>query len=251
LVTAPLIAAEVVRQTDRETEFRNGAALEVGTNDVSLIRGRSAIAVLGSEACHWQTDETSASSDEEVVAAAEPSMAMVPDGGLLILGSSVYRKRGYMHRRWQQLFAKDGAEDLCWLAPSRVMNPRLPERVVAAALEADTARASAEYMSQWRSDLEAYVSREVVEACVAAGVYERPRAAFTKHQAFVDMSGGQADSSTLAIAHRAGNTAVLDVVREIVSPQSACGGGGGVRRALQALRMHEGRGRSLCGSISG
>jgi hypothetical protein len=67
---------------------------EIATNDARLVRGRSAIAVLGSECCHWKTDEHSASSDEEVVGAAEPSMAMCPDGGLLMLGSSVYRGGG-------------------------------------------------------------------------------------------------------------------------------------------------------------
>jgi hypothetical protein len=98
LLQAPMLAKEVVRQTDDVIEFRNGASLEVATNNAALVRGRSAIAVLGSEASHWKTDEFAASSDEEVVAAALPAMAMCPDNGLLVLGSSVYRKRGYMPR---------------------------------------------------------------------------------------------------------------------------------------------------------
>jgi hypothetical protein len=72
LLDAPLLAAEVTRVTDDVIEFRNSAVLEIATNDARLVRGRSAIAVLGSEACHWRTDETAASSDEEVVAAAAP-----------------------------------------------------------------------------------------------------------------------------------------------------------------------------------
>ena len=107
LLQAPLLAAEVLRRNDDTVEFRNGGQLEIGTNDVRLVRGRSAVAVLGSEVCYWRTDEASASSDEEVVAAAVPSLAMCPDGGLLALGSSVYRKRGYMHRRWQALHGND------------------------------------------------------------------------------------------------------------------------------------------------
>src|SRR5262249_16705164 len=74
------------------------AALETAPTEARLVRGRSAVAVLGSECCYWRTDEVSASSDEEVVAAAEPSMAMCPDGGLLLLGSSVYRRRGHRRR---------------------------------------------------------------------------------------------------------------------------------------------------------
>jgi hypothetical protein len=57
----PLLAKEVVRQTDDVVEFRNGGSLEIGTNNASLIRGRSAIAVLGSETCHWRTDEAAKS----------------------------------------------------------------------------------------------------------------------------------------------------------------------------------------------
>ena len=113
LLTAPLLAAEVTRETDEVLEFRNGASLEIATNDARLVRGRSAIAVLGSEASHWKTDEHSASSDEEVVAAAEPSMAMTPDGGLLLLGSSVYRKRGFMYRKYKALHGNDASDDLC------------------------------------------------------------------------------------------------------------------------------------------
>jgi hypothetical protein len=76
LLQAPILAREIVRQTDLTTEFRNGASLEIGTNDARLIRGRSAIAVLGSECAHWKTSEFSSSNDEEVVASALPSMAV-------------------------------------------------------------------------------------------------------------------------------------------------------------------------------
>ena len=69
LLQVPLLAAEVVRSTGEVIEFKNNASLEISTNDQRLVRGRSAIAVLGSECCHWRTDEYAASSDEEVVGA--------------------------------------------------------------------------------------------------------------------------------------------------------------------------------------
>jgi hypothetical protein len=110
LLQTPAIAREVVRETRDVIEFRNGATLEIASNDASLVRGRSAIAVIGSEACHWKHDDTSASnSDEEVVGASEPSMAMCPDGGLLLLGSSVHRQRGYCYRKFKELHGNDKA----------------------------------------------------------------------------------------------------------------------------------------------
>jgi hypothetical protein len=88
LLQVPLLAREVVRSTGEVTEFRNGASLEIATNDARLVRGRSVIAVLGSECAHWRTEEHAASSDEEVVGAAEPSMAMCKDNPNFQLSTS-------------------------------------------------------------------------------------------------------------------------------------------------------------------
>ena len=93
LLHTPLLAREVTRLTCTPSNFATASSLEISTNDARLVRGRSAIAVLGSETAHWRTDERAASNDEEVVGAAEPSLAMCPDGGLLVLGSQVTNAR--------------------------------------------------------------------------------------------------------------------------------------------------------------
>lgn len=216
LLAAPMIKALVSRNTDELIEFKNGAALEIATNDASLVRGRSAIAILGTEVCFWRTDVDASSSDEEVVGAAEPAMAMIPDGGLMVMASSVHRKKGYMYRRWKELHGNDDAEDICWLAPSRTMNPALPEKVVTKAIAADAKRAGAEFGSQWRDDVSDFIPREVVEAVTDFGVTERAPLPGLKYTAFTDAAGGTGkDSFSLAIAHRERDgTAVLDFLRE-------------------------------------
>jgi hypothetical protein len=216
LLRVPLLAAEVTRSTAEVTEFRNGASLEIATNDARLVRGRSAIAVLGSECCHWKTDEHAASSDEEVVGAAEPSMAMCADGGLLLLGSSVHRKRGYMFRKWRELYGNDESEDICWFAPSAVMNPKLPVHVVDRALAEDAHKARAEYLNVWREDLAEFLPLDVVEACTDWDAHERAPQPDVKYYAYVDAASGTGkDSYTLAIVHiEPDGTAVVDVVRE-------------------------------------
>jgi hypothetical protein len=219
LLQAHLLAREVVRSSDDVVEFKNGSQLEVATNDARLVRGRSAAAVCGSECCHWRSDETGSglNSDEEVVSAAEPSMAMIPDGGLLVLGSSVHRRRGYMHRRWKELFGNDAAEDICWIASSATMNPVLPARVVERALASDLARARAEYLSEWRSDLQGYIDREAIESCVDVGVRERLPQTGISYFAFCDPAGGSGqDAMTLAIGHREGDRVIVDLVREVL-----------------------------------
>src|SRR5262249_12092039 len=228
LLEAPLLAAEVARSTGDVTEFKNGGSLEIATNDARLVRGRSAIAVLGSETCHWKTDEYAASLDEEVVGAAEPSMAMCHDGGLLMLGSSVYRKRGYMHRKWRELFGNDDSGDLCWVAPAALMDPELPPHVVDRALAAgpgkdraeDPVKARAEYLNVWRDDQAGFLPLEVVEACTDWDVIERLPELCDTYFAFVDAAGGTGkDSYALCIAHvEADGSVVVDVIRERKPP---------------------------------
>jgi hypothetical protein len=215
LLEAPLLAAEVVRSTGDVTEFRNGSSLEITTNDARLVRGRSAIAVLGSECCHWKTDEHAASSDEEVVGAAEPSMAMCADGGLLVLGSSVHRKQGYMYRQFKKLHGVDDADSICWFAPSETMNSRLPAHVIERALAEDAAKARSEYQNVWRDDLTSFIPADVVDACTDFGVLERAPELGTRYVAYCDASSGIADSFAVAIASRGFDTPhILHVVRE-------------------------------------
>jgi hypothetical protein len=216
LLQTPMLAREVTRNTDLLVEFRNGSSLEIGTNDARLVRGRSAIAVLGSECSYWKTDEHSASSDEEVVGAAEPSMAMCPDQGLLLLGSSVYRKRGFMFRQYRKLHGNDiDTGSLCWFAPSPTMNPQLPQAVIDRALAEDAPKARAEFLNQWREDLSDFLPLDVIEAVTAWGTTERAPQKGIKYFAFADAAGGTGkDSFTLAIGHLESDTVVIDLIRE-------------------------------------
>ena len=80
---------------------------------------------------------------------------------------------------------------------SREFNPSLPQSVVDRALERDHAAASAEYLAQFRTDIETFVPYEVVQACVGDHNEMAPLPNTTYH-AFVDPSGGSADSFSCA-----------------------------------------------------
>jgi hypothetical protein len=98
------------------------------------------------------------------------------------------------------------------------MNPTLPQRVIDRAMEADPEAASAEYGAEFRGDLEIFVSREVIEACVSTGVTVRSPLDSVTYKGFVDPSGGSNDAMTLAISHHEGNRPVLDCVLERKAP---------------------------------
>ena len=221
LLQAPLLAREVVRTTGDIIEFRNGGSLEIATNDARLVRGRSAIAVVGSECCHWKTGEYAASSDEEVVSAAEKSMAMTVDGGLLLLGSSVHLKKGYMYREYLRLFGNDEAEDLVWFAPSQVMNPRLKQSTIDKAIAKDGPRARADYLNVWRELSEEFIPPVVIEKATDFGTYEREPRLGVSYTASTDPAEGTGkDSYAFAISHRDAqtNTTIIDCIREFRPP---------------------------------
>jgi hypothetical protein len=213
------MAAPTLGDGRRVVEFKNGSTLEIATNDPRLIRGRSAIAVLGSECCYWRTDEYNAASDEEVVPAAVNSMAMCPDTGLLMLASSVHRKVGYMYRQYRRLFGNDDAAELCWFAPSVTMNPKLPSGVVASAIAENKARGSAEFMNVWREDIADFIPLDLIEATTDWGVTERPPIdKNVLYFAHADSAGGTGkDSFTLAICHADLETRlIVNAIRERV-----------------------------------
>ena len=92
------------------------------------------------------------------------------------------------------------------------------------AMERDPASAVAEYFAEFRSDIESFVNREVVEGCVVEGVHEHLPSSETNYAAFVDPSGGSADSFTLAIGHRQQDSVVvIDALREVRPPTPGTG----------------------------
>lgn len=87
-------------------------------------------------------------------------------------------------------------------------------------MERDPASASAEYLAQFRTDVENFVTREAVEACVALDIRERAPQSGLRYSGFVDPSGGSQDSFSMAVAHPDKDFAVLDAVREVRPPFS-------------------------------
>ena len=123
---------------------------------------------------------------------------------------------------------------------SREFNPTLPQAVVDRALERDRAAASAEYLAQFRTDIESYVNLDAVSACIERGVRERPPVSGVRYVGHLDPSGGAVDSMTMAIAHLDGERAVLDVVREVKAPFRPRPGHRRILCAVQALPCHRG-----------
>jgi len=216
----PMLKSLVKKVTSDTIELTNGLAIEITTADKRRVRGRTVICAILDEASHWRSEETS-NPDDEIYAALKPATATIPNA--MIIGiSSPYARRGLFFRKVNDNWAKDG-NVLSVRAPTWVMNPTLPKdgEFIAGEFQKDPAWARAEYGAEWRDDIETFVSLDAVQACIEVGVRERKTARRNRYVAFVDMAGGSGgDSATLALAHREGDTAVLDCVREIKPPFS-------------------------------
>jgi hypothetical protein len=163
--------------------------------------------------------EGSANPDTEILAAIRPAMAMIPNALLLAI-SSPYAKRGALWDAHRRYYGKPGAPVLVWQADTRSMNPVVSQREIDRAFADDAAAARAEFGAEFRDDVATFIDREVVERRVLRGIVELAPVEEVSYVAFVDPSGGSSDSMVLAIAHKRGDLAVLDLVCEIVPPFS-------------------------------
>jgi hypothetical protein len=219
LTRIPMLRRLVLRERESAFELSCDVSIEIHVASFRAVRGYTVVAALLDEVAFFATSENAADPDYEIVAALRPAMATVP-GAMLLCASSPYARRGVLWDAHRRHWGRDDSPALVWQAPTSAMNPTVPQRVIDEAYERDPASAAAEYGAQFRSDVESFVSREAVEACVDVGVRERPPLSRLHYVGFVDPSGGSSDSMTLAIAHREGDVAVLDAVRERRPPFS-------------------------------
>jgi hypothetical protein len=211
----PMLRELIKRRTRETVELSNHVVIEVHTASFRSTRGYSMAAVICDEIAFWRSDE-SATPDKEILIALRPGLATIP-GSLLLCISSPYARRGALWETYRKHYGKEDSI-LVWQATTREMNPTIDTAIIDQALEDDPLAAAAEYLAQFRRDVEGFVSLEVVEQCTIHSRIELPPSG--KHIAFVDPSGGQSDSFTLAVAHREKDVAVLDCLREVRPPFS-------------------------------
>jgi hypothetical protein len=220
LKSVPMLRRLIESETQESVTLRNRVVIEVHTASFRSTRGYSCVACLCDETAFWASDEFSAAPDIEILAAIRPSLSTI-SGAMLLCASSPYARKGALWDAHRKHFGKDASDVLIWNSPTRDMNPSVPQSVIDAAMEEDQPRAMAEWFAQFRSDVETFVAREVVEAAVVPGRYELPPVSGASYVAFCDPSGGSSDSFTLAIAHRdKDDRCVLDALREVRPPFS-------------------------------
>ena len=219
LHAVPMLEQIIEDETTETIRVRNRIAIEIHTASFRSTRGYTIVAALLDEIAYWPTDEGSAEPDVEVIAAIKPGMATIPQA-ILLCASSPHARRGALWDAHRKHFGKDGDPILVWQGATREMNPTVPQSFIDAHMAEDPARAQAEYLAQFRIDVEGYVLSSIVEACVG-DFHETLPVTGIAYSCFVDPSGGSAAAMTLAIGHKTTTTekqVVIDVVREVRPP---------------------------------
>ncbi|MDD2901556.1 MAG: hypothetical protein PHU44_03910, partial [Syntrophales bacterium] len=156
-----------------------------------------------------------ANPDLEIVRALRPGRLTTK--GPLIVISTPYRRAGVLWTAYRQHWGRDG-QVLVWVADSLTMNPTLDAAEIEEELKNDPEAAAAEYLAQFRSDLEDFLPMEAIEAVTIPGRYEILPLQGVRYLGFVDPSGGRADSAALAVAHAEGDRVILDLARRWPAP---------------------------------
>jgi hypothetical protein len=171
LLAIPTLAKLVESETGESIELKQSVTIEVGTASHRTIRGYTVAGALVDEVA-FLPQEDSATPDFEILAALRPAMATIP-GSMLLCASSPYARRGALWKAFRRYFGVDDPAVLVWKAATRTMNATVPQRVIDDAIERDPSNAAAEYGGEFRVDIEAFVTREAIEACIASGVTVR------------------------------------------------------------------------------
>jgi Terminase large subunit, T4likevirus-type, N-terminal len=221
LEAVPMLKRQIEGTTRESIALKNRIVIEIHSASFRTTRGYSVCAALLDEVAFWPVDEGSAEPDTEIIAAIKPAMATVP-GAMLLCASSPYARRGALWEAYRRHYGKDGDPVLCWCGSTLSMNASVPQSYIDQHMADDPARAAAEYGATFRTDIEAFASREAIAACIATGVYERGPLREHVYAAFVDPSGGSSDSMTLCIGHQeyTKQTTFVDALREVRPPFS-------------------------------
>jgi hypothetical protein len=215
---SPLLQSMIERETADVIDLVNGISIEVGTSSYRSVRGYAIVSVLVDEVAFLPTDD-SADPDFALLDALRPAMATIPIAKLII-GSSPYAKRGALYAAYRDYWGKKDAPALVWQADTLTMNPGVPEAVIKAAYERDPASAAAEWGAQFRDDVAAFISREIVEACIVPDREDLPALQGVDYFGGCDPSGGARDSMCLSICHLEDSRVIVDVMRECKPPFS-------------------------------
>ena len=176
----------------------------------AAVRGLRARVVVLDELAFYRSSEN-LPIDREMLRAVRPCLATT--GGKLVVLSSPYGQSGALYDLHRRHFGRDDAPTLIWQASAPEMNPTLPADYLERMELDDPDAFRSEVLGEFRAGLAMLLDPDAIAACVAEDEREHAPREGVHYEAFTDPSGGRRDAFTVAIGHRDGERAVLDVIR--------------------------------------
>lgn len=198
LEQSPILQHEVESTTADTIRLKNGIEIVIVTSDKATVRGRTIIAMVADELAYWGLDA------DEVLRAARPGMASQPEA-MLVSISTAYRRQGVMYDAFRRSYGLDDPRCLVVRAMTRDLNSQITQEFIDEELARDAIGARAEYLSEFRGDISAYVDDALVDAAIPPGIMALTRAPGVQYYGFADPSGGGntgSDAFSLGIAHQ-------------------------------------------------
>ncbi len=198
---SPVISKEIVQVKKQSIVFANGIEIQVRAASSRGLRGVTLVGCVADEVASWYRS-SGPNADKEIMTAVTP--ALLTTKGMLIVISTPRPRAGVLWNFYSKNFGPHGPPDTLVAQGSTLQfNPTINAAEIEAEIADDPTENTAEYLAIFRSDLESFIQREAVEACVAPNRYMLPfQPRFDgEYVAFVDPSSGRSDEMALCIGH--------------------------------------------------
>jgi len=209
------LRGRVLHKTTTSITLDNGLKISVYPTRPSSIRGLRSPCIILDEFAFYIGTEASAT-DKEMLTAARGRLATT--NGRLIIASSPGGEDGELWRLVKNNWGRDDSPILVWKATAPEMNPTLSKDYLEKQRLVDPVAYRAEVLGEFREGIAPALDPKRVDECRKVGRHELAPRSVHGYVAFVDPSGGRADSFTLAIGHREHGVNVVDAVREWKPP---------------------------------
>lgn len=221
--------------TASEIRFKNRMVLSIWPCTFTSIRGLSIPVAILDEVGVW--DVEGANPDREVLAAIRPAMATFKRP-LLVKLSTPWAKAGVLWDDFDKAWGQDDASTLVWRAPTWYMNPAIPMDYFVQEFNRDPVTSPREYGAEFVDAEGAFLPWAAIQAAVDTGIAERSPVTVRQYVSAVDVAFKN-DATVLCIAHREGETVVVDLWRAwIPEPHRALKLGQVVKDVSELLRAY-------------
>lgn len=211
---SPLLRSRVEEVRAREIDLAGGFTVATFPCTLRSLRGWSIPVGVLDELGFYRL-EGQADADVEVQASLRRGQVGFP-GAKIVKVSTPYMKSGVLWDDFTEYHGREDPDVLVWQAPTRLMNPSVPEEALERERRLDPERFAREYEATFTDDLSAFLPFAWIRGAVEEGRRELPPREGVPYVAAVDPSGGGADAFALAICHAEGAAPDAPVVEDVL-----------------------------------